>query len=103
MVRALYFHLYDDPFSGSVVSLSPHFFTPGLEYGQLGRTLTPIFAHQKIWRDGETRNREIFDFRYTEIAPGPQSFMVILMIFYTSIHVIAFLTLGEPHNATSAA
>ena len=103
MFRALYFHLYNSPFEGFVSSFSPQFVTPNLDYGELALRLESIFADQSIWRDGATSNRDIFHFRYTQIAPEPEVPMVILLTFYTSIQVVGFLTGSSPDGGQTEA
>ena len=53
IIRGLYFHLFQKPTTGRVVSISEDFIVPGFDYGVLQQTIGPYLNDPNVTQEGK--------------------------------------------------
>ena len=92
IIRGLYFHLYQKPASGRVVSISKDFIVPAFDYGQLQQIIGPYLDDPNITKEGKTDNPDIFRYKYARAEETGKEVVAIAMLFYTGVEVLGLIT-----------
>jgi len=92
IIRGLYFHLFQRPTKGRVVSISKDFIVPGFDYGELERIIGPSLNDPNTTKEGKTDNPEIFRYKYSLTEEDGKEALVIVMLFYQGVEVCGFIT-----------
>jgi len=102
IIRGLYFHLYQKPTKGRVVSVSKDFIVPGLDYGELQRIIGPHLNDANVTKEGKTHNPDIFGYKYVRVEEAGKEVLAVAMLFYSGVEVLGLIT-PEADAATTTA
>lgn len=92
IIRGLYFHLFQKPTSGRVVSISKDFIVPGFNYNELEQIIGPYLNDPQITKDGRTDNPDIFRYKYARAEELGKEVVAIAKLFYQGVEVLGLIT-----------
>jgi hypothetical protein len=92
IIRGLYFHLYQKPAQGRVVSVSRDFIVPGFDYDEVQKVLGPHLNDPNVAKEGKTHNPEIFRYKYARAEENGKEGLAIVMLFYNGVEVLGLIT-----------
>lgn len=92
IIRGLYFHLFQTPAKGRIVSISKDFIVPGFDYDKLERIIGPYLDDPNMMEQGKTDNPDIFRYKYARTADFGKEAAAIEMVFYGGVKVLGLIT-----------
>lgn len=92
IIRGLYFHLYQIPASGRVVTISKDFIVPGFDYIELQKIIGPYLNDPNITKEGKTDNPDIFRYKCARAEEAGKEVVAIAMLFYNGVEVLGLIT-----------
>ncbi len=92
LVRGAYYLAFREPACGQIVTASPQFYSPGLDYKTLAENLGPLLNDGSIMTEYACPNPDIFRFRFGREGTPPKQAAAIVMLFYGSVEILGLIT-----------
>lgn len=92
LVRGAYYLAFREPACGQIVTASPQFYSPGLDYKTLAENLGLLLNDGSIMTEYACPNPDIFRFRFGREGTPPKQAAAIVMLFYGSVEILGLVT-----------
>ncbi|OYW77168.1 MAG: hypothetical protein B7Z37_05295 [Verrucomicrobia bacterium 12-59-8] len=92
LVRGAYYIAFGEPARGRIVTASPQFYSPGLDYKTLAENLGPVLNDGSIMKEYECPNPDIFRFRFGREGTPPKQAAAIVILLYGSVEILGLIT-----------
>ncbi len=92
LVRGAYYIAFQEPACGRVVTASPQFYSPGLDYSTLAQNLGPYLNDGSLMKEYDCPNPDIFRFRYGRTGTPPTQAAAVVILLYGSVEILGLIT-----------